>query len=138
MNSNLWEGKRVIIVDDSKLAREDLKAKFTSFGLQVVGEAVDGIQALEVTHALIPDIVSLDIIMPEMHGIEVLNRIRSDFSQIKCCIISCLTSEQKVKEAYKDKYDLSAFFNKPLDPDTFKLWLKRSFEKSQDPLKLVS
>jgi two-component system chemotaxis response regulator CheY len=126
-----------LIVDDSRLAREDLRLKFSSLELEVIDEAQNGMQALELTHKLLPDIVSLDIIMPEMHGIEVFNRIRSDLVHINCCIVSCLSAEAKVKEAYIDKYDLASFFNKPLDQDAFKFWLKKVLDKAPVGIKLA-
>jgi two-component system chemotaxis response regulator CheY len=137
MSSQVWKGKRILIVDDSRLAREDLRSKFSILGLDIIGEANNGMQALELTHKMLPDIVSLDIIMPEMHGIEVFNRIRSEFVQINCCIVSCLSAETKVQEAYKEKYDLASFFNKPLDPEAFKFWLKKILEKTPVGIKLA-
>ena len=61
---------KVLIVDDSADMRESLRAKYESFGYQVVGEARDGLEGLQMMKELQPNFVSLDIIMPEMDGIE--------------------------------------------------------------------
>lgn len=67
--------KRVLIVDDAIVARMVLKKLLTQEGYEVVGEAVNGIQAIEMYKELKPDIVTMDIVMPEMDGIEATTEI---------------------------------------------------------------
>ncbi len=67
---------RVLIADDSAVMRKYLRDIFASNpGTQVVGEAQDGQEALEVFQDLQPDVLTLDMQMPKMRGIEVLRRI---------------------------------------------------------------
>ena len=65
----------VLIVDDSQLIRQMVEKLLKSAGHTIVGTAANGLQALEMTQALRPDVVVMDIMMPEMDGIEVTRRI---------------------------------------------------------------
>ena len=66
---------RVVLADDETLARNDLKEMLAEMGHTVVGAAVDGIQALRLIEDTDPDLVLLDIKMPQMDGIQVADRI---------------------------------------------------------------
>jgi two-component system, response regulator PdtaR len=66
---------RVIIADDESIIRMDLREMLTNLGYDVVGEAFDGRTALDLTKRLRPDLVILDIKMPDMDGIEAAERI---------------------------------------------------------------
>ncbi len=69
--------KRVLIVDDAAFMRMMIKDILTKNGFEVVGEAPDGNQAVEKYKELQPDIVTLDITMPEKDGITALKEIKS-------------------------------------------------------------
>ncbi len=66
---------RVIIADDESIIRMDLREMLANLDYDVIGEAADGRTALELTEKLRPDLVILDIKMPEMDGIEAAERI---------------------------------------------------------------
>ncbi len=68
--------KRVLIVDDAAFMRMMVKDILTKNGYEVVGEAQDGAQALEKYKELEPDLITMDITMPEMDGITALKEIR--------------------------------------------------------------
>lgn len=71
--------KRVLIVDDSSIVRKQVRKVFAENGYNVVGEAENGLAAVQKYGELLPDIVTLDISMPEMGGFEALaamNRIK--------------------------------------------------------------
>ena len=70
------ERTRVIIADDESLIRMDLREMLTNLGYLVVGEAGDGRSTVNLARELRPDIVIMDIKMPDMDGIEVTTRIR--------------------------------------------------------------
>jgi two-component system response regulator DegU len=79
---------RVLIADDHKLICEGLRLVLERDGLEVVGIARTGRQALEMATDLEPDIILLDIIMPGMNGLEVLGAIRSSMPQISVIVLT--------------------------------------------------
>lgn len=70
-------GKKVLIVDDEQLVRAAITQKFTAEGFSVIS-AGDGREGLEVANAERPDIILLDIRMPVMDGVEMLQKLRED------------------------------------------------------------
>lgn len=69
--------KKVLIVDDAAFMRMMIKDILAKNGFEVVGEAADGVQAIEKYKELTPDLVTMDITMPEMDGIAALKEIKS-------------------------------------------------------------
>ena len=69
---------RYLIVDDSVFARKNLARMVETFGGQVIGEAGDGVSAITEYERLTPDIVLMDITMPQMEGIEAAEKIVRD------------------------------------------------------------
>ena len=92
---SVWQDKTVLVVDDSPGIRTTLTATFKSMGLKPVGSVENGVKALEFIEKEKPDVVSLDIIMPEMDGIECYRKIREFYPDVDILIVSCLASEQK-------------------------------------------
>lgn len=68
--------ERVLVVDDHPLTREALASLLTQHGFAVAGQASDGLEAIELSRSLQPDLVLLDLSMPGMSGLEALPRIR--------------------------------------------------------------
>ena len=91
--------KKVLIVDDSAFMRVSLKSTLEKHHLQVVGEAENGLKAVEMYKALRPDFVTMDITMPVMTGIEALNAIREFDPKAKVVMISSMGQERMVREA---------------------------------------
>lgn len=86
---------RVLIVDDSLFIRTILRDLLKdSPDIEVVGTAVNGIDALEKISDLTPDVVTLDIEMPRMGGLEVLEALRNEKARPKVLVLSTLTSRQ--------------------------------------------
>ncbi len=102
MNDKPWVGKNILIIDDSRPVREALKMAFTSVGLRVVGVAENGIQGLKMVQEFQLDLVSLDIIMPEMDGVEFYRKAMELNPNLKCLVNSWLSSEAKVIAGLKD------------------------------------
>lgn len=69
--------KKILIVDDAAFMRMMIKDILTKNGYEVVGEVADGMQAVEKYNELRPDLVTMDITMPEMDGITALKQIKS-------------------------------------------------------------
>jgi DNA-binding NarL/FixJ family response regulator len=75
---------RVLIVDDHALVRDGIRSLLTLVAdVEVVGEAVNGKEALERVKKLLPDIVLMDLAMPIMGGLEATRRIRKEFPEVK-------------------------------------------------------
>uniref|UniRef100_A0A7C3YBQ0 Response regulator n=1 Tax=Geoglobus ahangari TaxID=113653 RepID=A0A7C3YBQ0_9EURY len=92
---------RVLIVDDAAFMRKLLKNILFSGGFDIAGEAENGKQAVELYKKLRPDIVTMDIIMPEMNGIEALKEIKKIDPNAKVVMCTAVGQEQMVKTAIK-------------------------------------
>ena len=92
-------GKKILIVDDAAFMRMMLKDILTKNGYEVVGEAENGAKAVEKYGELKPDLVTMDITMPEMDGISALKNIRSIDSNAKVVMCSAMGQQAMVIEA---------------------------------------
>lgn len=90
---------RVLIVDDAAFMRMMLKDILTKNGLEVVGEAVNGADAVEKYRELQPDVVTMDITMPEMDGITSVKQIRAQYPQANIIMCSAMGQQPMVLEA---------------------------------------
>lgn len=91
---------RVLVVDDHSLVREGL-ARLLEMReeFQVVGEAGNGLEAVERARELKPDVVLLDVRMPELDGVEALRRIRAENPEIKAVVLTTFLSDDYVFRA---------------------------------------
>ena len=94
--------RRILLVDDHQMFREGLKAVLKSeTDFQVVGEAENGIQAVELCRELTPDVVIMDISMPEMSGVEAAGKIHAESPAVKIIILSMHTEKRYILGALK-------------------------------------
>ena len=94
--------KSVLVVDDAAFMSMMLKDILTKNGFEVVGEAVDGSDALKKYEALKPDLVTLDITMPEMDGITALKELKKMNPDIKAVMCSAMGQQSMVIEAIQN------------------------------------
>ena len=92
-------GPRILIVDDALFMRNMLRNIFSESGFEVVGEAQNGYEAIEKFNALAPDLVTMDIVMPEKNGIEALKEIMAANEKARIVICSALGQESLIMEA---------------------------------------
>lgn len=102
-----------IIADDSKAMRTLMVAILSGDGIKVIGEAANGLEAVEMVAKLQPDIVSLDVVMPVMDGMEALKQIRTTNPATKVIMVTSMNSRDIVIEAVKA--GAAGFIVKPID-----------------------
>ena len=105
----------VLIVDDSRTMRKMLAGALAEVGIDVAGNAGNGVEALELLKTVKPDLITLDITMPEMDGLEALRKIKDQYPEQKVLMVSAAGQKEKVLEALK----LGAldFIQKPFEQD---------------------
>lgn len=94
--------KRIMIVDDMAMLRKILKEILIRHGYEVVGEAENGIEAVAKYILLKPDLVTMDNKMPEMNGIEALNKIIAIDPSAKIIMVSSSFESDLVNEALQN------------------------------------
>jgi len=92
-------GKTVLIVDDAAFMRMMIKDILTKNGYEVIGEAENGARAIEKYKELIPDLVIMDITMPEVDGIQAVKEIRKVNSDSKIIMCSAMGQQAMVIES---------------------------------------
>lgn len=106
---------KVLIVDDAVFIRSQLKQLLTQNDFDVVGEAENGKVALEKIRELNPDIVTLDITMPEMDGIECMMEIKKMSQKPSVIMVSAMGQESYVQQAIMN--GAKGFIVKPYKPE---------------------
>ncbi|HWR39450.1 MAG TPA: response regulator [Patescibacteria group bacterium] len=115
--------KKVLIVDDAQFMRLSLKTMLEKNGFHVAGEAENGILGIAKYIECAPDIVTMDITMPEMSGVEALKAIRKHDPKACVVMVSAMGQESLIKEAIINgaKY----FIVKPFKEDQIVETLKK-------------
>jgi two-component system, NarL family, response regulator LiaR len=93
---------RLLIVDDHVVVRKGLRMLFTSDpAIEVIGEAGNGLEAIEQTSALNPDLILMDLQMPKMNGIDAIQAIKQHDPAIKILVLTSFADDQNVFPAIK-------------------------------------
>ena len=94
---------KVLIVDDEKYVRMGIKAEtdWTLIGCEVVGEAANGVEALEVAETTKPDLVISDIRMPKMDGIELAEKLIDKYPGIKVVFLTAYNEFEYARKAIR-------------------------------------
>lgn len=91
---------RILIADDHAVVRKGLLALIqTEEGMEVVGEAADGVEAVELAETLRPDVILLDLVMPRMDGIEAIRGIRQNDPEARILVLTSFSEDEKVLTA---------------------------------------
>jgi two-component system chemotaxis response regulator CheY len=107
--------KRIMITDDALFMRVTLKNILSNNGFEVVAEASNGLEAIELYKQFSPDIVTMDITMPEMDGIQALKHIRTIDPNAKVVMCTAMGQKSMVVEAIQA--GAKDFIVKPFQPD---------------------
>lgn len=119
---------RVLVVDDAPFLREELAKILTSSGLDVVGMATDGPEALEAYRRIEPDLVTLDLVMPQAGGVEATRAIRAFDPAARILVCSTYGQEVMVMEALAA--GASDFLVRPFHEPSVLATLRRLFERA--------
>lgn len=93
---------RVMVVDDHHIVREGLRALIeTEPGLELVGEAKDGYEAVVETRSLKPDVILMDLVMPRMDGLEAISQIKRENEKAQILVLTSYSEDSKVFSAIK-------------------------------------
>ena len=106
---------RILIVDDAAFMRMMVKDILLKNGFEVVGEAKDGAEALEKYRELKPDLVTLDITMPNVDGLQALKNIKAEFPDAKAIMCSAMGQQVMVIDAIQN--GAKDFIVKPFQAD---------------------
>lgn len=107
----------LLVVDDALFMREKLKMLAAEVGLDVVGEAANGQEAIEQYRKLQPDLVTMDITMPVMSGLEATKNIVEEFPKAKIIVITALGQHRIVVNALEN--GAVDFLAKPFEKEHF-------------------
>ena len=93
---------RILITDDHAIVREGQRALIdVEPGMEVVGEAADGLEAVELARVLQPDVILLDLLMPRMGGVEAIRQIKAENARSRILVLTSFAEDDKVYAAIK-------------------------------------
>ncbi|MDN3513931.1 MAG: response regulator [Candidatus Brocadia sp.] len=121
--------RRILVVDDAKVIRMIIRQILTRNGFDIVGEAGNGREAVEKYKELRPDAVTMDIVMPEVDGIQGLKEILAFDNQAKVVMISAIDQREALLEAIRE--GAADYVVKPFEDDRMVSAMKNIFGKNQ-------
>ncbi len=121
--------KKILVVDDAKVIRMIIRQILTRHGFEIAGEAGNGKEALEKYKELKPDAVTMDIVMPEVDGIQGLKEIIAFDKQAKVVMISAIDQRDALMESLR--YGAVDYVVKPFEDDRMVSSLRNIFGESQ-------
>jgi len=97
---------RIVIAEDHKILREGLKSLLSTVeDLEIVGEASDGLEAVQSVEKYRPDLLLLDLSMPKMNGISVMRNLKGRFPETKILVLTIYESEDYILESFRSGSD---------------------------------
>ena len=120
---------RVLIADDASFMRQMIREIIEPEGYEVVGEATNGIEAVEQFTELHPDLVTMDIVMPKRSGIDAVKEILTVDPEARVVMCSALGQETLVMEALQA--GAKDFIVKPFKPDAVLTTMAKILEKDE-------
>ena len=115
---------RILIADDHALFRDGLRSLLLAQGHEVIGEAKNGREAVELARQLQPDLLLMDVQMPELDGIAATRLITAEMPSLKVVILTASEAEEKLFDAIKS--GAQGYLLKNLEADTFFELLERA------------
>jgi len=109
--------QRAMVVDDSSFQRNIVTNTIDNW-FDVIGTAANGKEAIEVFREKRPDVITMDIMMPEMNGIESLRRIKDISPETTVVMVTSVSQDEKMREAAKAGAD--GYVTKPVDTEALR------------------
>ena len=128
------ERQRVVIADDETIVRMDIREILEANGYEVVGEASDGIDAVELCRQQNPDLVLLDIKMPLMDGLSAAKQIHETIGNVAIVILTAYNDERFIDKAAE--YGSVGYVVKPLNERSLIPAIKIALKRAGDFAKL--
>ncbi|MFJ8918866.1 MULTISPECIES: response regulator [unclassified Streptomyces] len=124
---------RVLVVDDNKVIRQLIRVNLELEGFEVV-TAADGVECLDLVHEVRPDVITLDVVMPRLDGVQTAARLRADprTGHLPVAVISACTPYE-VDSGVAAGVD--AFLAKPFEPSELVRMVRRLVDR-EDPVPL--
>ncbi len=116
---------KILVVDDSLIMRRNITKMIEALGHKVVGEAKDGNEAIELYRKLTPDLVTMDITMPEMDGISAVKELKKMDKNIKVIMVTSHGQEEMVVDAIRS--GASGYLLKPVKLDKLRSTIRKVF-----------
>ena len=92
---------RLMLADDHRMLREGLRRSLTDEGFDVVGEASDGDEAVRLADSLRPDVILMDVTMPDVDGVEATRRIHQQLPEIRVVMLTMHADQSVIAEALR-------------------------------------
>jgi DNA-binding NarL/FixJ family response regulator len=108
---------RVLIADDHALFRDSLKSLLAARDLEVVGEARDGVEAVELAKKLKPDVILMDLTMPRLDGLAATKQLAAELPDVKVVVLTASDDDANLFEAIKA--GASGYLLKNLESEQF-------------------
>jgi two-component system, chemotaxis family, chemotaxis protein CheY len=121
--------KTLLVIDDAVIVREKIKETARAAGWEIVGEASNGKEAVQLYAELRPAAVTLDLVMPEYDGIYALREILATDPDAKVVVVSALGQKNVLKDAFK--LGAADFVVKPFDRRTLTATLEQFADEAE-------
>ncbi|MGM8215632.1 response regulator [Bacillaceae bacterium W0354] len=118
---------KIMVTDDSSFMRMQLKENLIKLGYEVIGEAENGLDAIEKFQQLNPDLITMDITMPEMNGVEAVKEIKKLNDSVKIIMCSAMGQKNMVVDAIQA--GANDFIVKPFSFDRIKEAIEKVLNK---------
>ena len=123
--------QRILIADDAPFSRQMLREIIEPLGYEVVAEAANGLEAVELFALYQPDLVTMDLVMPKGSGLDATRMILNRFPAAKIVVASALGQQSLIAAALEAGAMNS--ITKPYQPEAVECVLARVLEKSEEP-----
>ena len=117
---------RVVVTDDHTMVRMGLKAYFATLpDIEVVGEAANGLEAVELVKTLLPDIVLMDLLMPGIGGVEATRQIKTISPTTEVIVLTSYHNDENIFPAIRA--GALSYLLKDVDPDELAIAIRRAY-----------